>query len=53
MLQDAQLLEMGFGQRLNVSHTTMKRLCEIAVIGYCYKNTKDEEADIRTKSLEL
>ena len=45
MLRDAQLLEMEFGRRLKFSHTITKQLCEIAVIGYCYENTKDEEVD--------
>ena len=45
MLRDAQQLEMRFSRRLKISHTTTKQLYEIAVISYCYENTKDEEAD--------
>ena len=43
-------LEMGFGWRLKVSHTTMKILCEIADISFCYLDYKDEEAVVRTKT---
>ena len=52
MLRDAQQLEMEFGRRSKVSHTTTKQLCEIADISHCYSNYKDEEVDAWTKTLE-
>ena len=50
LLRDAQLLEMRFGRRSKISHTTTKRLCEIADVSHCYLDYKDKEAVIRTKA---